>query len=99
MFYCWRRSVVALVTLAVLFTLLLGPGAAYARPRGAGRPSPATPGDTLTALWAWIAGHLVPAREGNLLKEGWGMDPNGGARSTAAAPSESSLGMTPSSCP
>jgi hypothetical protein len=104
MFYSWRRSVAALVALALVSAVLLGPGAAHARPRGVDRsPFIGEPADLLwNELWAWAAGRfdaIGGGLGGFLERAGWGMDPNGGggtgtSGSTTASP-DAGWGMDP----
>lgn len=81
---CHIRSFVACVTVLVLAASLAGPVLAQDQPLREDRPAVAGPERLLSAVWAWIAGEIAPGDTWGSLwgAEGWGMDPNGGGRTS-----------------
>jgi hypothetical protein len=81
---CHIRSFVACVTVVALAAGLAGPAAVHGQPLCETRSSVAGPERLLGAIWDWIAGAVAPgaAFEGLWGPEGWGMDPNGGGRTS-----------------
>jgi hypothetical protein len=69
-----HRSLFVLVMSVLLSVLLLGPGAAHARPLGMDRP----PAAAVPADLPGLLGILEKWLHGLFEKAGWGMDPNGG---------------------
>jgi hypothetical protein len=76
-----RRSFVACVTVIALTAGLAGAARVQGQAFREDRPSVAGPEGLLGAVWDWIVREIAPEGAFGSLwgKEGWGMDPNGGA--------------------